>query len=137
MRVVFLHKGLDRITHAHLAKQLHLLARKILPDKSFDPHTSELLARCQIRIVYAQLRLIEFTVFSAFVPRATCYSFGTVEDEYIPWIGYSTLEFLPETYGIKLCFNTSRIYMYLRMALTTLYEKKIMVHTSKWIRYSI
>ena len=125
-----------RTTHAHLAKQLHLLVRKILSDKCLYSHTCEFLICSQLWIVYAPVRSIEFIVFSAFVPQETCHSFGMVKD-YIPWIGYSVLEFLPETYGIKLCFNASRIYMYLRMALTTLYEKKIMVHTSKWIRYSI
>ena len=117
------------ITHAHLAKQLHVL-----------PGQVSLLSHVQVsRLFSAPYCLCSalFVVFSAFVPRATCYSFGTVEDEYIPWIGYSALEFLPETDGIRHCFNAGHIYMYLRMALTTLREKKTMVHTSGRIRESI
>ena len=58
-----------------------------------------------------------FVVFSAFVPWAACHSFGTVKEELISWIGYSTLEFSCETYEIRHCFNAGRIYMYLRTAL--------------------
>ena len=69
MRIIFYHMlvGLVHITHAHLAKQLHLQVPKILPDKCLYSHTRKFLIRCQLRIVYAQLRSIKFVVFSAFV----------------------------------------------------------------------
>ena len=58
-----------------------------------------------------------FVVFSAFVPRATCHLFGMVKNEYIPWIGYLTLEFLPETIGFRHCLVVSTWYIRLVLSL--------------------
>ena len=100
MRIILIHKQLNRIRHARLTQQLHLLRRQILMHQRMHPHPRQFLRGSQTRIVNAQLDVVHFVFTVSSVGGGFGGPFGPVEDEDVPRVGDSALEFLPETDGV-------------------------------------
>ena len=96
MRIILLHKHLDRIPHPNLPQHLQLLRAQILLHQRPHPLLCELLRHRQVGFIDAEFGVVDDDLaFAVGSPRA-----GAVEDEDVAGVCDLPSEFLADADGV-------------------------------------